>query len=321
MALRICSIGCGRHARNAHGTSYARYVRQYPDTELVSCCDLDEQKARAFAGDFGFARSDTDLDVMLNRERPDAVCLISPPALTCELGCRVLRHGIPLLVEKPPGVSPGQLEQLIEAAGDTPVMVAFNRRFAPALVKLKSRLADLHIHEIDYQMVRSMRKEPDFFTTAIHGIDALRFLVGDFASASMTYQRIASATSAANMVIDGFTKSGTRVRFRCYPCAGGIFERATVQADGHTLEANVPMWNSHDMPGVVRHFAGDQCIAEISGEMDVPEIVISGFYGENEAFFEAVRYGRTLTPTLAESRQSVRVADVLFRRAAALEEV
>jgi len=314
MALRICSIGCGRHARRAHGASYARYAKEFPQTELAACCDIDDDKARAFADDFGFARFDTDLDVMLEREKPDAVCLVSPPALTCEMGCRILRHGTPLLIEKPPGTNPAELEKLIEAAGDTPTMVAFNRRFAPALVELKKQIANLDVHDIDYLMVRNKRTEPDFSMTAIHGIDAIRFLVGDFAEVHLSYQPIASAAPAVNIVLEGVTASGIRARFRCYPCAGGIFERATVQADGHTLEANVPMWNSHDMPGTVRHYMDDQRVAQISGDMDDPEIVLSGFYDENEAFFEAVRAGRVPEPNLNNSRQSVLIADAICRR-------
>lgn len=320
MSFRICSIGCGRHARNAHGTSYARYVQMHADTELAACCDLDSDKAQAFARDYGFGSFDTDLDVMLLREKPDAVCLIAPPSLACDLACRVLKHRIPMLTEKPPAMNVAELHRMIDAANDTPTMVAFNRRFAPALVDLRQNMDGLVVYDIDYLMVRAARDEPDFSMTAIHGIDTLRYLGGDFADLRITYQPIESAPPAVNMLIEGVNAAGVRMRLRIYPCAGGIFERAAVQAEGQTLEANVPMWASHDMPGVFRKYAHDTLVTETLGNAADPEIVVSGFYGENAAFFDNVRSGLALSPDLISSRQSVEIADAIRRRAERLDE-
>lgn len=319
MAFGICTVGCGRHARRAHGPSYARYA-QRTGTQLISCCDIDAARAEDFARDFGFDRFDIDLDTMLDRENPDAICLVAPPPLTCALACRILPRGVPLLLEKPPGIDMVELERVIGAAGNTPVMVAFNRRFAPGLVELRRCIAGLEIHEIDYLMIRHARSEPDFSKTAIHGVDALRFLVGDFHDVRLSYQPIQNAEPACNIVMEAQTPAGARVRYRCYPCGGGVFERAAVQAEGVCLEANVPMWNSHDMPGVVRAYEADQCKFEVKGDPGDPEIVLSGFYGVNEAFFEAVRAGRPPTPTVVESRLSMRIADAIRRRAIRLDE-
>ena len=59
-----------------------------------------------------------------------------------------------------------------------PHQVAFNRRYTPLVVELKRRLAGATIQHIDCQFYRVGRTGSDFTTTAIHGIDTVRFLAG-----------------------------------------------------------------------------------------------------------------------------------------------
>ena len=58
--FKICSIGCGNMAVSGHGPSYAKYKKDYPDTLLAACCDLDEERAKAFCEKFGFEKYYTD---------------------------------------------------------------------------------------------------------------------------------------------------------------------------------------------------------------------------------------------------------------------
>ncbi len=41
---------------------------------------------------------------MIDREDPDVVCLIVPTHVTCDLTVDILRQGIPIFLEKPPGL-------------------------------------------------------------------------------------------------------------------------------------------------------------------------------------------------------------------------
>src|SRR3989304_2676418 len=114
--MRLCQIGCGEHARVAHGPAQARYASTHPGIELAACCDLDLGRASSYARDFGFARHHTDALAMLETERPDAAALVVPDTLTCDLGCRVLERGLPLLLEKPPGRPLAEGDRLVGAA-------------------------------------------------------------------------------------------------------------------------------------------------------------------------------------------------------------
>ena len=70
---------------------------------------------------------------ILSAERPDAVCLVVPEPLTCELACQVLEMGYPLIMEKPPGRTVEEIDRMTSAAeaAGVPTKVAFNRRYEP----------------------------------------------------------------------------------------------------------------------------------------------------------------------------------------------
>ena len=46
---------------------------------------------------------------MLTAERPDAVVVAVPPAMTCRIASLVLERGIRVLIEKPPGMTTAEL--------------------------------------------------------------------------------------------------------------------------------------------------------------------------------------------------------------------
>jgi predicted dehydrogenase len=150
------------------------YGANHPGVELAACCDLDEARAVRYRDSFGFSRHYTDSTRMLSVEHPDAVCLVVPEPLTCELSCEILGMGYPLI-------------------GNAPNRVAFNRRYTPLASALASLLSDeiglANVQHIRYDFTRVRRTDADFSLTAIHGVDAVRFLAGaDYASVRFRYQ-------------------------------------------------------------------------------------------------------------------------------------
>ncbi|HEY2946722.1 MAG TPA: Gfo/Idh/MocA family oxidoreductase [Vicinamibacteria bacterium] len=319
--MRLCTIGCGQHAEGSHGPAQARYAANHPGTTLAACCDLDPARAERYRERFGFARSYTDALAMLEAERPEAVVLVVPPEVTSELACRILERGFPLLLEKPPGRTVREVDCMIAAAdrgggGDRPVphQVAFNRRFVPLLREARRRLAPLAVTHIHYEMTRVDRLDRDFSTTAIHGIDAVRFLAGsDYARARFRYADLPDlGPGVANIFIDAELATGATAHLAFCPAAGALVERVTVHARDHTLFVRVPMWSGPDSPGRLEHFDRGR-VADVAGEPD-DAFALGGFYGEYEAFLGDLANGRTPSPSLRESRQSVEVAECIRRR-------
>lgn len=324
MSFKICNIGCGEMAQAYHGPSYMRYAATHPDTILAACCDLDESKAIAYRERFGFRAAYTDLDKMLATEKPDAVCLMAPEPLTCELSCRVLAYGIPLMMEKPPGRTTAEIDRMIAAADATGAVtqVAVNRRFVPLVRELRRRLDErfgpAQLQHIRYDFTRIGRTDADFSLTAIHGIDTVRYLAAaDYAHICFHYQEFPQlGPTTGNLFLDCTLTSGATAHLDFCPVSGVVVERATLYLHDQTFFLNLPMWQQFDAPGRLQHVKRGAIVADLSGD-DVctdESYVTMGFYGENESFFEHVRTGRRPTVDLRSARQSVEVAEYLRAR-------
>jgi predicted dehydrogenase len=322
--MKICHIGCGEHARLAHGPAQARCARERPELVLAGCCDLDGQRAESYRRAFGYARAYPDPPAMLEAERPDAVVAAVPFQRAVEVGSLVLGRGIPLLLEKPPGATVAEVDRLIAAAESSgrtvPHQVAFNRRFAPLVRELRLRIEQgPALQHLVYEKVRVERREPDFSTTAIHGLDAVRYLAGaDYAEARLRYrERPELGEGVANVFVDAVLTSGASAHLSFTPVAGVLVERATAHAHGHSLYLHVPMWSGADSPGRLLHFADGKLVEELSGDRcgdGAAVFELGGFYRETVEFLDAVEQKRSPSPGLRESRQSVEVAERIRER-------
>lgn len=137
--IRAGVIGCGSHSfRNVYPTF------QFAPVDLVATCDLDADKARAFARAFGAKSSYTDYREMLAREELDAVFIVTGydakgrplyPDLTVEC----LRAGVHVWIEKPPAASTADIERMQAASRETGkhVIVGLKKMFFPANEKVK----------------------------------------------------------------------------------------------------------------------------------------------------------------------------------------
>lgn len=324
--MRLCQVGCGEHARVAHGPSQARCARERPELTLAGCCDLDASRAESFRREFGYDRAYTDPAAMLDTERPDAVVVVVPVERTVAVGSMVLERGLPLLLEKPPGATVPEVDRLIAAAdgggGPVPHQVAFNRRYAPLVRELRRRIEEAgplqHLH---YEMTRLERRDTDFSTTAIHGLDAVRYLAGcDYAEARFRYHELPGlGPGVANILVDAVMTSGATAHLAFCPVAGVLVERAAAHAHGHSLFLHVPMWSGVDSPGRLWHYAEGRLAVDLGGQ-EVGDgtalFELGGFYRETVAFLDALAAGRQPSPGLREARQSVEIAERVRHRAA-----
>lgn len=320
--MKLCMIGCGEHARVAHGPAQARLASERSDLVRAACCDLDVARAESYRREFGFEHAYSDPVAMLEAVRPDAVAVVVPVERTVSVATLVLERGIPVLLEKPPGGTVAEVDRLIAAAekGGAPIphQVAFNRRFAPLVRELRLRLEGAgppqHLH---YEMTRVERRDPDFSTTAIHGLDAVRYLAGcDYAEACFRYREL--GLGVADILVDAVMASGATAHLAFCPVAGVLVERATVHAHGHSFFLHVPMWNGVDSPGRLWHFVEGRLDAEVTGDRlgnGNALFEAGGFYGELVAFVDALAAGRAPSPSLREARQSVEIAQRIRERA------
>lgn len=319
MALKICAIGCGSMAAKGHGPAFRKYAAEHPDTELTACCDVDAARAARFCGEFGFLRAYTDYGEMLRAEKPDAVSLMAPVHLTARMAIDLLACGYPTILEKPPGLDAGEARAILEAAlrAGTPHQVAFNRRHMPLVRRFLECRREEHVHCWQYDFYRVGRQDEDFSTTAIHGIDTLRFLAGcDYRRVDFSYLRVPGcAEQVTDLFLDAEFTDGSMARLVFCPMSGILAEGCLAHASESTIEAKLPVWGSHDGEGsLVWARKGEIVLAEAPA--GVEGFVANGFYGENEAFFEGIRAGRAPRDDAASGLQSVEIMECIRRRAA-----
>ena len=188
--IRVCLIGCGSIARAAHGPALRR-LQAEGAAELLACCSRNPKHAEEFGRTFGFHRFYGDYAEMLRAEKPDAVFCLLPVAQNAACAADVLRRGCAVIMEKPPGVDKREADAITAAAKESGRYhaVLFNRRSMPLVRKAKELLAGETLEAVSLEMCREGRTGEDFTTTAIHGIDCLRFLTGrDYESLTFAYQ-------------------------------------------------------------------------------------------------------------------------------------
>ena len=93
--LRGVTVGCGFFSR-IQMESWGRVT----GTQIVAACDLDAARAAAFARDFGL-KPYTDLDAMLDAERPDFVDVATRPSTHVALVEKAVARRLPVLCQKP----------------------------------------------------------------------------------------------------------------------------------------------------------------------------------------------------------------------------
>ncbi|GHU78210.1 hypothetical protein AGMMS49992_28270 [Clostridia bacterium] len=318
--MKICVIGCGSHSSFVHGPSYRKYAALHPDIHLAACCDLNLDAAKAYAQAFGFERTYTDFSEMIVRERPDMVGVVVPVALTCGIIQTVLRAGIPCLAEKPPALTGEDAQHLANVVKETamPFRAAFNRRYTPLVRVIKTQLqnAEDPIQYIHYGMHRMGRNDADFSTTAIHGVDLVRYLAdAPYASVRLAYDPIHnSGKECFNIYLDGCMENGVRVRLDFLPLTGLVSECVGIQTNRRSYSLELPI-GPHDALGRLVTYENKELVSSITSK-DCPDGVefyeANGFYYEIASFLDQLRTGTSETDGMPASYvQSVALAEAI----------
>jgi predicted dehydrogenase len=143
--LKAAIIGTGlRHGKGGTGFGMSHQhvsgLKQAEGVELVALCDLKPELAEAFRQEHGGQRIYSDYHEMLEREKPDIVCIATWPHLHGEMLIAAAQAGAKgVYCEKPMARTFGEAQRMIEAGKKHNTLLAFNhqRRFDPAYVACK----------------------------------------------------------------------------------------------------------------------------------------------------------------------------------------
>ena len=181
-------VGCG-----AMSKAWLDAARQINGLKIVGLVDIDLAHAQGRAQEFGLGdvATDTSLDAVLEKTRPDVVFDVVVPSARSQVAFSALKHGCHLLTEKPLAASMEEARAIVAAARDAGRIhaVVQNRRFLEPVRRVR-RLVDSGV------IGRPMTIACDFFLgphfggfreemdhvllldMAIHTFDAARAMTG-----------------------------------------------------------------------------------------------------------------------------------------------
>lgn len=179
--LKAAVIGVGSMGRN-----HARVYREINgDVELVGVADKNPRAAERVGNTFGVP-SYEDYVKLVETHAPDLVSLAVPTELHGDIGAKLMKSGIHVLVEKPIAYTLEEGEKLIELSKEQNVILAVGHieRFNPAVRELHRRLREgmvgriyrIHAQRLSPYPTR-IRDTGVVLDLATHDIDLLRYLM------------------------------------------------------------------------------------------------------------------------------------------------
>ena len=129
--LNVGIVGVGSHAyRNILPTM------NFLPVTLKAICDLDMERARLTADQYGVKKCYENATDMYEKEELDAVFLCVPPRFHPQLTYAALESGLHVWLEKPPGMCVSEVKEMILRRKSQVVVVGFKKVFMPSTQKV-----------------------------------------------------------------------------------------------------------------------------------------------------------------------------------------
>ena len=108
--MRVGVIGCGMVC-----DSYVQTLQRFDHVELSACADLEPERARRVAEEYGFGRM-CSVEELLNGGDTDLVLNLTIPATHAELNLAALEAGKHVYSEKPLGITLSEAQAVLDQA-------------------------------------------------------------------------------------------------------------------------------------------------------------------------------------------------------------
>ena len=334
-------IGCGSHSiRNIYPTF------QFTNVDLLAVCDLDHNKAAAFAKQFGAVNVYTDYTRMLKNEELDAVFIVTgydeirrptypKIAIDCmEAGCHVW-------MEKPPAATSQEIRDMMHTSHNTGknAMVGLKKMFFPANEKAYELIYGKDFGTVSMTMIQYPQKIPtveefdlylnnkkDIFPVMVfldhlcHPVSLLIYLMG--MPASLYYERNIYGAGMALFEYD--SGASASIAFTSGAAINDGLERTVIISDNarHVVVDNNIRVSYHRMPKKGLGY-GDNPNAYIASKEETtatwePEfslgqlynkgLFLLGYYNEINEFASAILHDRKpVKGTLEQAWQVTRI--------------
>jgi UDP-N-acetylglucosamine 3-dehydrogenase len=180
--LGVAIIGTGFWGRN-----HARVFKELEETELTAVCDVNAERAKSVAQQFG-VEFYTNSRKMLRREDTEAISICTWSTSLAKEALNALKAGKHVLVEKPMAVNSKQAEKLLKIAEkeELHLSVGFLMRFIPGIQYIKKAVENKTIGELVCATAKRVSQWPERIgdvgvvkDLAIHDIDIMRYIFNE----------------------------------------------------------------------------------------------------------------------------------------------
>jgi UDP-N-acetylglucosamine 3-dehydrogenase len=180
--LGVAVIGTGGWGKN-----HVRVYKELASTELAAVCDVNAERAKALASQFG-VKAYTNSTRMLKNKEIEAVSVCTWSTKLAGEALKALKAGKHVLVEKPMATNTKQAEKLLETAeqNDLHLTVGFLMRFIPGLQHIRGAVENKKIGELVCATAKRVSQWPERIgdvgvvkDTAIHDIDVMQYIFNE----------------------------------------------------------------------------------------------------------------------------------------------
>ncbi len=182
-AFRLGLVGAGRMGRT--------HLRALAASDAVRVSAIAEPSATARAELDATIPMHDDVEAMLRAGGLDGVLVAAPSTRHLPLVAKIAAAGLPILCEKPCGVTAQQAREaaVVAARHDVKLQVAYWRRFVPSLQRLRARIADGELGALYFLACYQWDGAPPaaqfrgasggiFVDMGVHEFDQIRWLTG-----------------------------------------------------------------------------------------------------------------------------------------------
>ncbi|MHC4716873.1 MAG: Gfo/Idh/MocA family protein [Planctomycetota bacterium] len=333
--VRVGVIGCGGIANSVHLPS----LRDIEAAEIVAVCDIIEDRAQKAADEYGAPGVYTLYQQMLTAEELDAVFVLTEPDQLFRPTQNALRSGRHVFMEKPPGVTTYQAEQLARDArgADRILHVGLNRRYIPLVQRV---LEIVREHTAITQVEGRFNKHTpatfydgcmsSFRADTIHAIDAVRWIAGSepVSAAVVTGDDGDPVTNRWNAVarFENGVTGIVRANYR----TGGRVHGLEIHGPGASAFVDLGMGGPTCGAEILLHAGGKSHSLASAGTARTEQISLDGkalaaeqyggdafhvFYGylqEDMDFIESIQQGRQPLTNIGEAVKAMKFVDLLL---------
>jgi UDP-N-acetylglucosamine 3-dehydrogenase len=310
-------LGVGIIGTGQWGKNHARVYKELPSTELIAVCDINPEKAKAMANQYG-AKAYSDSTQMLKNKEIEAVNICTWSTVLAKEALKALKAEKHVLVEKPMATNTQQAEKLVQTARENGLhlTVGFLMRFIPGLQSIQQSVKNKKIGELVCATAKRVSQWPERIgdvgvvkDTAIHDIDVMRFIsnedpisvyakVGsmrikkfeDYAHIMLTYKEGKSAFIESNWLTPYKTRTLTVTGSDAIMRLDYITQDLWIEQQNETVQPRYPF--QEPLKQELQHFV--DCIVEkkkplVTGEDGVRALKVASAAMQSSAKNSAIQ--------------------------------